>query len=118
MPRKENVRVDLIVVVAIFLVSLLFVPFFIKRQANDQDRRAGPPTEALSTNAREGLPSGRGTAPATGPAMTYDLPALATVGEILATADVAAATTRPVRLSGVQVQRVLSSQYVLVGPIK
>jgi hypothetical protein len=115
MPRKTKVRADLIAVVAIFLIALLFAPFFINRQKSNPDRRAGPPTEALATNAREGSPSGRGTAPAAGPAMTYDQPPLTTVGEILKSTNVAGTTTLQVQLAGVKVQKVLSGQYILVG---
>lgn len=118
MPRetKKRVRRDLLTVVIIFLIALLFVPYFIKRQAGSSARFPGPPERLVGTNVREGSPEGRGVAPATGAPMEFQQPALTSVSQILANTNPAALTTRTVQLGSVSVQRVFSPQYILVGP--
>ena len=83
---------------------------------NDASRHPGPPSEPLRTNAMEGSPSGRGVSPATGPQMTLDRPPIADVSRIVSDDDPAALLTQQVNLQNVKVQRVLNSQYVIVGP--
>jgi hypothetical protein len=67
------------------------------------------------TNAREGSPNGRGISPATGPAMTIDGKPLTTIEDIVSAPNQVALTSRTVQLNAVPVQRVLSSQYLIVG---
>jgi hypothetical protein len=85
------------------------------RKKDDPDRLPGPPSTAISTNAREGSASGRGVSPATGSRMTFEFPTLTNVQEIVSSPNPAALITQHVELRGVRVQRVLSSQYVIVG---
>lgn len=71
------------------------------------------------TNASErmeGLPSGIGSAAATGREMTYQEPALTEVDTIVSNTNPTSLVSRPVNLSQVKVQRVLSDQYLVVGP--
>ena len=112
MPRR-----DVIVVIAIFLVSLIFVPFAIRRHWNDSARQPGPPQSPLPAHVQEGSPNGRGLSPATGPEMTYNRPPLTSIGEILSQSNqVVALATQSVQLTGVPVQQVFSPQYFMVGP--
>lgn len=80
------------------------------------DRRSGPPEKPLPTNAMEGSASGRGVSPATGPEMTFDRPVITDISRVVSDSDPAALLTRQVNLTGVKVQQVLNSQYVIVGP--
>lgn len=82
----------------------------------DASRHPGPPSEPLRTNAMEGSASGRGVSPATGPQMTLDRPPITDVSRIVSDDDPAALLTEQVNLKDVKVQRVLNSQYVIVGP--
>jgi hypothetical protein len=98
-----------------FLALLLILPACYWKQS-DSNRQPGPPEEPLPTNAMEGSANGRGVSPATGPKMTYDAPPITDISRIASDSDPAALLTRQVNLSSVKVQRVLNSQYVIVGP--
>lgn len=86
-----------------------------ERTKDDPDRRPGPQPDVLRTNADEGRSNGRGLSPATGPAMTIDERPLKTIDEVVSQPNALALTGRQVQFSAEPVQRVLSSQYVVIG---
>lgn len=48
--------------------------------------------------------------------MTFDRPVITDISRVVSDSDPAALLTRQVNLTGVKVQQVLNSQYVIVGP--
>lgn len=82
----------------------------------NHEEAAAQASNTLRMEGIEGSPSGRGTAPAVGAMMEYQRAPITQIREALNISNAAALTSRPVDLADVPVQRILTPQYVLVGP--